>query len=109
MAWDLHDLFRRHSRDVNRYLQRRVSSKEAGRILPKTSSCRLLTRQLPEIVSDRKGYLLRAAGNLAINHNKREPLLFFGDPGDLNHVADHTPARSAFYFREAQYRCFRPG
>lgn len=92
MAWDLHDLFRRHSRDVNRYLQRRVSSKEVAADLTQDLFLRLLTRQLPDIVSDRKGYLLRAASNLAINHNKRERLISFGDPNALNDVADDTPS-----------------
>ena len=92
VVWDLHDLFRLHSRDVNRYLQRRVSSKEAAADLTQDLFLRLLTKQPPGMVSDRKGYLLKAAGNLAINHNKRERLISFGDPSDLDHVADDTPS-----------------
>ena len=91
MAWDLNELFRRHSRDVNRYLQRRVSSKDIAADLTQDLFLRLLTSHPPELVADRKGYLLKAASNLAINHNKRERLISFSDPSDLTNVADDTP------------------
>ena len=91
VAWDVNDLFRRHSRDVNRYLLRRVSSKDTAADLTQDLFVRLLTSHPPEMVSDCKGYLLKAAGNLAINHNKRERLISFSDPGDLDHIEDDAP------------------
>lgn len=89
--WDVQDLFRRHNRDVFRYLQRRVSSRETAADLTQDLFLRLLTTQPAAAVNDRKGYLLRAAGNLAINHNKRERLLAFGDPAALETIADDAP------------------
>ncbi|MDO9413616.1 MAG: sigma-70 family RNA polymerase sigma factor [Pseudolabrys sp.] len=90
--WDLQDLFRRHSRELNRFLQRRVSSPEVAADLTQELFLRLLTATPAAPVLDRRSYLFRAAGNLAINHRKRERLVeFVADPDLLDRIADETP------------------
>jgi len=42
-------------------------------------------------INDSRAYLFRAAGNLAINHNRRERLLAFDDPACLETIADESP------------------
>lgn len=90
--WDVQDLFRRHNRDITRFLQRRVSSPEVAADLAQELFLRLLTTIPAAPVSNSKGYLFRAAGNLAINHNKRERLVdFVDDPACLAAIADDAP------------------
>lgn len=90
--WDLQDLFRRHGRDLTRFLQRRVSSPETAADLTQELFLRLLTATPTVTVHDRRRYLFRAAGNLAINHRKRERLVeFVADPELLDRIADDAP------------------
>lgn len=89
--WDLQDLFRRHHRDLVRFLRRRVSSPEAAADLTQELFLRLLTATPAAPVLDSRGYLFRAAGNLAINHNRRERLVKFDDPACLDAIADEAP------------------
>jgi len=98
--WDLHDLFRRHGRDLTRFLQRRVSSPETAADLTQELFLRLLTATPAASVHDRRGYLFRAAGNLAINHRKRERLVeFVADPDLLDRIVARLHARLGEFSR----------
>lgn len=91
--WDVQDLFRRHNRDVTRFLQRRVSSPDVAADLAQDLFVRLLTVTPTVPVTNGRAYLLRAAGNLAINHRKRERLIdFIHDPEALENIACDRPS-----------------
>ena len=90
--WDVQDLFRRHSRDLTRFLRRRVSSPEVAADLTQELFLKLMTAKPSAVINDRRGYLFRAASNLAINHNRRERLFQFDDPSCLESIADDTPS-----------------
>ena len=89
--WDLQDLFRRYNRDLVRFLCRRVSSQDVAADLTQELFLRLLTATPASPINDSKAYLFRAAGNLAINHNRRERLIAFDDPACLETIADESP------------------
>jgi RNA polymerase sigma factor (sigma-70 family) len=90
--WDVQDLFRRHNRDITRFLQRRVSSPEVAADLAQDLFLRLLTTVPAGPVNNSRGYLFQAAGNLAINHNKRQRLVdFVDDPACLDAIPDDAP------------------
>lgn len=89
--WDIQDLFRRYNQDLNRFLRRRVASKEVAADLTQDIFLKLLTAEVSAGVTDRKGYLFQVARNLAINHNKRERLIEYGDPASLESAVDDAP------------------
>lgn len=90
--WDVQELFRLHSRDVTRYLRRRVSSPDTAADLVQDLFLKLLTADISSSITDRRSYLFRAANNLAINHNKREGLVRFEDPSSLDAIVDDSPS-----------------
>jgi RNA polymerase sigma-70 factor (ECF subfamily) len=90
--WDVQDLFRQHSRDLTRFLRRRVSSPEVAADLTQELFLKLIASNPNAAVHDRRGYLFRAASNLAINHNRREKFLAFDDPSCLDTIADEAPS-----------------
>ena len=91
--WDVQDLFRRHNRDITRFLQRRVSSPEVAADLAQELFLRLLTTAPAAPVHNTRGYLFQAAGNLAVNHNKRQRLIsFVSDPAYLETIPDDAPS-----------------
>lgn len=88
--WDVQDLFLRYSRDLTRFLRRRVSSPEVAADLTQELFLKLMTARPSTVIHDRRGYLFRAASNLAINHNRREKLLQFDDGFLLESIEDET-------------------
>lgn len=90
--WDVQELFRRYSRDLNRFLHHRVSSREIAADLTQDLFLKLLTTDNSAVVIDRKSYLFRAASNLALNHIKRERLIDFCDPSSLEAFVDDAPS-----------------
>jgi RNA polymerase sigma-70 factor (ECF subfamily) len=80
--WDVQELFRRHSRDVTRFLRGRVSSPEVAADLTQELFLRLLTTA-PASVQNRESYLFRAASNLAYTYRTREKLVQFVRDDDL--------------------------
>lgn len=90
--WDVQELFRRHHRDLTRFLRRRVASPEAAADLTQEVFLRLLTATPGAAVRDSQAYIFQAARNLAINHNARERLIAFdGDPALLDRLIDEAP------------------
>ena len=90
-VWDLQELFRRHHKELRRFLLGRVSSPEVAADLTQDVFLRVLTAA-PGTVDNQQAYLFQAARNLAINHNKRERLVsYVHDPDVLHAVRDETP------------------
>lgn len=101
--WDLQDLFKRHNRDLTRFLRGRVSSPEVAADLTQEIFVRLLTTAPADIVRDSQAYLFRAARNLAINYNERERLVTFdNDPEVLAQIADEAPNAEQTLFSRQQ-------
>jgi RNA polymerase sigma-70 factor (ECF subfamily) len=94
MMWDIQDLFRRHGRELTRYLRRRVSSPEVAADLTQEAFLALWTAGSTQPIANGHAYLFRAATNLAINHNRRERILSFVDDAEtaLAIVADNAPS-----------------
>jgi len=92
--WDIQDLFRRHSKELTRFLRRRVSSPEVAAELSQEAFLKLLTARPEEPVINGHAYLFRTAVNLAITHNRRERILAFVDDPDgaFANLADETPS-----------------
>lgn len=96
--WDVQELFRRYSRDLNRFLHHRVSSRESAADLTQDLFFKLLPTDNSAVVVDRKSYLFRAARNLALNHIKRERLIEFCDPSAWKHsLTTHHPLNVLSY------------
>jgi RNA polymerase sigma factor (sigma-70 family) len=90
-VWDFQDLFRRHHKELRRFLRGRVSSAEVAADLTQDVFLRMLTAA-PGNVDDQQAYLFRAARNLALNHNKRERLVtYVNDPDALLSIRDDAP------------------
>jgi RNA polymerase sigma-70 factor (ECF subfamily) len=89
--WDVQELFRLYRTDVDRFLRRRVSSPDVAADLVQDLFLKLLSACPSAAIENRKGYLLQAAKNLAINHNKRERLIAYEDPTHLEFVVDEAP------------------
>lgn len=94
MAFDVQDIFRRHSKELTHYLRRRVSSAEAAADLTQEAFLALWVARSETPIANGHAYLFRAATNLAINHNRRERILSFVDDPEaaLAALADETPS-----------------
>lgn len=89
--WDVQDLFRRHHKELSRFLRGRVSSPEAAADLAQDVFLRMLTAS-PGKIENQQAYLFRAARNLAFNHNRRERLVtYVNDPDVLHSIRDDAP------------------
>lgn len=89
--WDLQELFKRHHKELSRFLRGRVSSPEAAADLTQDVFLRMLT-VAPDKVQNQQAYLFRAARNLALNYNMRERLVAFdSDPAVLDAIRDEAP------------------
>lgn len=90
--WDIQELFRRHAKEVTRYLRRRVSSPEVAADLTQEAFLALWSARSTLSVTNGHAYLFRTATNLAINHNRRERILSFVDDSDavFATLADET-------------------
>ena len=89
--WDLHDLFRRHHKELTRFLRGRVSSPEVAADLTQDVFLRVLTAA-PGTVENKQAYLFRTARNIAFNYNKRERLVtYVSDPDVLLSIRDESP------------------
>lgn len=90
--WDIQELFRRHAKELTRYLRRRVSSPEIAADLTQEAFLALWSARATLSVTNGHAYLFRTATNLAINHNRRERILSFVDDPDAAFatLADET-------------------
>lgn len=105
MSWDLHHLFVRHARDINRFLRRRGHTAETAADLTQDTFVRVLTAQPGEtaLKHNPAAYLFRVSRNLSIDHTRRERLLRRIDlpEEDFAAIADPAPtAETVVYDRQ---------
>ena len=76
LMWDIQILFRKHAREINRFLRRRGHSPETAADLTQDTFLRILTTVPQEGSPDHnpKAYLYRVSRNLSINHARYERL-----------------------------------
>lgn len=94
VTFDVHDLFRRHSKELTRFLRRRVPSADVAADLTQEAFLALWAARSRTSIADGHAYLFRTATNLAINHNRRQRILSFVDDPDtaLATLADEAPS-----------------
>lgn len=102
MAWDLHNLFRRHAKDIARSLRRRGVTPEDAADLTQDAFLRVLATPPGETASDYnpRAYLYRVSHNLATNQSRRNRLLPTVDLDDeiAAQVADPSPSPEAIVY-----------
>jgi len=103
--WDLHRLFERHARDINRFLRRRGHSAETADDLTQDTFVRVLASPPAEtdLNHNPKAYLYQVSRNLSINHRRRESLLQTTDlsTGEVAGIADPSPSpETVLYSRQ---------
>ncbi len=95
MAWDLHNLFLRHAKEIARSLRRRGISPEDAADLTQDAFLRVLATPPAEAASHHnpRAYLYRVSHNLATNQTRRNRLLPTVDLDDevAAQVADPSP------------------
>jgi len=94
VAWDVQDLFRRHSAELRRFLRRRGASAEAAADLTQETFLRLLTAMPVASIDNERAYIFRTASNLSIDLARRQRLLpLVDDCADiLGRLVDETPS-----------------
>lgn len=105
LHWDLHQLFVRHARDINRFLRRRGHTAETAADLTQDTFVRMLTAQPGDahFKHNPAAYLFRVSRNLSIDHARRERLLRRADLAeeDFAAIADPQPtAETLVYDRQ---------
>lgn len=77
MGWDLHKLFLRHSREINRFLRRRGHTPETAADLTQDTFLRVLTAAPAHGAEkdNQRAYLFQVSRNLSINHQRRAALV----------------------------------
>lgn len=102
MAWDLHNLFRRHAKDIARSLRRRGVTPEDAADLTQDAFLRVLATPPGEAGSDYnpRAYLYRVSHNLATNQSRRNRLLptVHLDDEIAAQVADPSPGPEAIVY-----------
>jgi RNA polymerase sigma-70 factor (ECF subfamily) len=96
VTWDPHTLFRRHSKELVRFLRRRGLSAETAADLAQDTFVRLLTAQ-PQgsgSPSNPKAYLFQISRNLSLDFLRRQRLVPMVDIADdaLAAIADPMPS-----------------
>lgn len=92
MSWDLHRLFLKHAREINRFLRRRGHSAEAAADLTQDTFVRLLTTPARHADNPR-AYLHQVARNLSVDLYRHERLMEFVDlaTDDLHDIPAFAP------------------
>jgi len=92
LVWDVQELFRRHGRQLTRFLNRRVQCPDLAADLAQETFLRLLGAAPVGAIGNGQAYLFRTAANLAVDHQRRQRLLpLIDDPEALQAVADDSP------------------
>lgn len=104
-AWDLHSLFERHAREINRFLRRRGHSAETADDLTQDTFVRVLAAPPGEtdVNHNPRAYLYQVSRNLSINHQRRESLIQTIDlpAEEVVQIADPSPsAEMVVYSRQ---------
>jgi RNA polymerase sigma-70 factor (ECF subfamily) len=94
VAFDVHDLFQRHSKELTRYLRGRVPSADVAADLTQEAFLALWAARSRTPIANGHAYLFRTATNLAINYNRRRRILTFVDDPEtaLATLADEAPS-----------------
>jgi RNA polymerase sigma factor (sigma-70 family) len=103
VAFDVQDLFRRHSQELKRFLRRRGHNAETAADITQDTFLRVLTSPPVEVCSNHnpKAYLYQVSRNLSVNHHRRESLIQTTDLDDAAKVADPAPsAESVVHSRQ---------
>ncbi|MFH1558594.1 MAG: RNA polymerase sigma factor [Pseudomonadota bacterium] len=101
--WDLQALFRRHSRELDRFLRRRGHNPETAADLTQDTFVRVLTAAPAAQASNPRAYLYQIARNLSVDLHRRERLVDYADLTDdeFLQIADARPgAETVVYDRQ---------
>lgn len=79
MAWDFQALFRRHARELDRFLRRRGHTIETAADLTQDTFVRVLTSKPAGQTDNPRAYLYRIARNLSVDLHRREALVDYAD------------------------------
>jgi RNA polymerase sigma-70 factor (ECF subfamily) len=103
VAFDVQELFRRHSQELKRFLRRRGHSAETAADITQDTFLRVLASPPAEVCSNHnpRAYLYQVSHNLSVNHQRRESLIQTTDLDDAAKVADPAPsAETIVYSRQ---------
>ena len=96
MSWDIQNLFRRHAREIDRFLRRRGHSADTAADITQDTFLRVIATPPAQDAQNHNpaAYLYRVSRNLGINHRRREALM---ETVDLDgeealNVADPAPS-----------------
>ncbi len=95
MGFDLHTLFRNHSKEIVRSLRRRGLSAETAADITQDTFVRLMTAQTPvEAIANPKAFLFQISRNLCIDIERRQRVLPFVENPDeiLGAIVDEAPS-----------------
>lgn len=103
MAWDIHELFRRHARELTRSLRRRGVAADAAADITQDAFVRMLAIAPDHDIDNPRAYLYRVSRNLVVDYARREraaPIVAVSDEVFAS-VADPSPsAETALYDRQ---------
>lgn len=102
MSWDCNTLFRRHAKEVTRFLRRRGLSEDTACDLTQDAFVRLLAAN-PPISPDfgnPRAFLFQVARNLSIDLHRRERLVPYAhlEEDAFQAIADEAPLPDAIVF-----------
>lgn len=105
MSWDIQSLFRRHAKEIDRFLRRRGHNPETAADITQDTFLRVLASPPAESAENHnpRAYLYRVSRNLSINHQRRESLVRTVDLSgeEVLRIADPSPsAEAAVYSRQ---------
>ena len=102
MSWDIQNLFRRHAREIDRFLRRRGHSADTAADITQDTFVRVLASPPTETGENHnpRAYLYRVSRNLSINHQRRERLLKTTDLSaeEVSRIADPSPSADAIVY-----------
>ncbi len=103
MAWDIHNLFKRHAQELKRSLRRRGLSEDNAADLTQDTFLRIMTVSARGSVDNPRAYLFQVSRNLATDFERRSraaPFLAIAED-IVEAVADPRPsAEKALYYKQ---------
>jgi RNA polymerase sigma factor (sigma-70 family) len=95
VQWDLHDMFRRHAKEITRFLRNRGLTEDTAADLTQDSFVRLMTANPTAQEHNPRAYLYRVSRNVLIDHRRRESSAPFSDVHETKAQAVADPKPSA--------------
>jgi RNA polymerase sigma-70 factor (ECF subfamily) len=96
VSWDLHELFRKHAKEISRALRRRGLDEDTAADLTQEAFVRLLSLSAANVQApaNQRAYLHRVSQNLGTDFRRREALLPRVDLTDeaFSRIADPSPS-----------------